>query len=109
MRRASFIVSFLVLLGMSSAAFAMSLDAAKAGGIVGERPDGYLGLVVPSAEAEEMVREINRQRRAEYTRIASENGQAREVVEQLAAQKAYSLTQRGHFLMDASGAWKKKP
>lgn len=93
---------------LSLPAFAMSLDAAKAAGLVGERPDGYLGLVQPNPEAESLVREINRKRRDEYARIATQTKQDQKTVEKLAAQKAYQLTPAGQFVMQPSGGWLKK-
>jgi uncharacterized protein YdbL (DUF1318 family) len=89
-------------------AFALSLDDAKAKGLVGERMDGYLGPVVETSEVVTLVKDINNQRRAEYQRIAASNGQALDVVQKLAAQKAYDLTPRGYYLQSPQGGWVKK-
>jgi len=102
------IVTLLCVMLLSAPAFALSLDEAKAKGIVGERMDGYLGLVQPNPEAEALVREINRKRRDAYAGIAAQTGQAQTVVEKLAAQKAYSLTPGGQYLQDSNGQWQKK-
>lgn len=91
------------------AAYAMDLDAAKSQGLVGEKRDGYLGLVVSgNAEAGALVEGINAKRREEYNRIAAQNGQPLNVVEKLAASKAFEMTSKGHYLMDAGGNWVKK-
>jgi uncharacterized protein YdbL (DUF1318 family) len=89
-------------------AFALSLDAAKAQGLVGERMDGYLGPVETTPEVVALVKNINNQRRAEYEKIAGANGQSLEVVQKLAAQKAYELTPAGFYIQGASGGWVKK-
>ena len=41
-----------LFLAAAPSAWAEDLDAAKAAGLVGERPDGYLGLVSASAPAD---------------------------------------------------------
>lgn len=100
-----------VFLGMFSvAAWALDLDSAKDQGLVGERGDGYIGAVAasPSAEVAGLVKEINAGRRAEYQRIAGENSQPINVIEQLAAAKAVEKTKSGHYVM-SGGKWVKKP
>jgi uncharacterized protein YdbL (DUF1318 family) len=89
-------------------ALALSLDEAKAQGLVGERMDGYLGPVQNTPETVALVRDINQQRRAEYEKIAAGNGQPVAVVQSLAAQKAYAKTPTGFYIQDNSGAWVKK-
>lgn len=89
-------------------AFALSLDEAKAKGAVGERSDGYLGVVTSSADATALAKDINNKRRAEYDRIAGQNGQPRGVIEKLAAQKAYERTPSGQYVQGADGSWTKK-
>lgn len=93
---------------MPAMAFALTLDEAKSGGLVGETPSGYLGAVKPSGEVNSLVSSINSQRRAEYERIAKQNGQPRQVIESLAAKKAYEMTPSGHQLQGADGRWKRK-
>ncbi|MBN8543750.1 MAG: YdbL family protein [Alphaproteobacteria bacterium] len=106
MLRSIFVV--IALLVLPAQAFAMSLDEAKAQGLVGERVDGYLGPVVESAEVIALVKDINNQRRAEYARIAAGNGQPLDVIQKLAAQKAYEKTPSGFYVQNTSGAWVKK-
>lgn len=101
-------VALAALLAAPQFSHALSLDAAKAQGLVGERSDGYLGVVSPTAEAAALAKEINNKRRAEYTRIATQNGQPRGVIEKLAAEKAYARSPAGHYLQGADGSWKKK-
>ena len=89
-------------------AFALSLDEAKNQGLVGETPSGYLGAVKPSGDVNALVSSINNQRRAEYERIAKQNGQPRSVIESLAAKKAYEMTPSGYQVQGADGSWKRK-
>lgn len=93
----------------AGAAYALDLDAAKAQGLVGEKRDGYLGVVANgNSEAQALASDINAKRKAEYTRIAGQNGQALNVVEKLAAAKAFEMTRSGNYIQDAGGNWVKK-
>lgn len=84
------------------------LTDAKAQGWVGERPDGYLGVVQASPTAEQIAKKINAARRSEYIRIAEENDIAVADVELLAGKRAIEKTQSGHYIK-IDGQWKKKP
>ncbi len=95
------------LLTISSVVFALDLDSAKAQGQVGETDTGYLAAVSVSAEVNALVADINAKRKAEYQRIASQNGIALTDVEKLAAQKAISKTQAGQYV-NIGGSWQKK-
>jgi uncharacterized protein YdbL (DUF1318 family) len=106
MLRNIFIIIALLVLPVQ--ALALSLDEAKAQGLVGERIDGYLGPVVESGEVVALVKSINNQRRAEYERIAAGNGQPVDVIQKLAAQKAYEKTPGGYYLQSPQGGWVKK-
>ncbi len=84
-----------------------SLSAAKMQGVVGEQPDGYLGAVTKSANADEIVKHINDARRAEYQRVAKENNIALPDVEAIAGQKAMEKTQSGQYIQ-VNKKWLKK-
>lgn len=88
--------------------FALSLDEAKAQGLVGEKRDGYLGLVDPAnREARELVADINERRRQAYQEIARRDGTTLSVVESLAGEKAIKKTKPGHYVEGPAG-WIKK-
>lgn len=87
-------------------ASAMSLTEAKAQGLVGERTDGYLGVVKPGAE--DIVDAVNTARRAEYESIAAQNKQPLDVIEKLGAKQAYEKTRPGNYVQKADGSWQKK-
>lgn len=93
------------------AAFAQTLDEAKASGLVGEKSDGYIGLVQGSAPAaiEQLVEDVNRQRRERYEQIARENGITISQVAQLAYARAVEATRSGNYIEDANGRWVRKP
>lgn len=93
------------------AAFAQTLDEAKASGLIGEKSDGYIGLVQGTAPAavEQLVENVNRQRRERYEQIASENGITISQVAQLAYARAVEATRSGNYIEDSTGRWVRKP
>ena len=89
-------------------AFALSLDEAKSKGLVGEKANGYLGVVVPgSQEAQSLTNEVNQKRRQAYQDIAARNRTQLETVEALAGEKAIQNTKPGHFV-EGAGGWTRK-
>ncbi len=95
---------------LPSLVFALGLDQAKAKGLVGEKPDGYLASVQASASAEvqNLVKDINSKRKKKYQSIARENGTSLQAVEVLAGKKAIQKTPAGQFIMSPNGSWKRK-
>ncbi|SRR5690606_17404048 len=96
-----------VLLLVSATAFGLELKDAKAQGLVGETDTGYLAAVQASAEVSALVADINAQRKAEYQRIARQNGISLADMEKLAAQKAIEKTPPGHYV-SIGGQWQRK-
>ncbi|MEX0740149.1 MAG: YdbL family protein [Pseudohongiella sp.] len=101
----------LALFLLASLAFAQSLDDAKASGQIGEKNDGYIGLVQPDAPQAlvDLVAEVNRQRRERYQQIARDNNISVNEVAQLAYARAVEATRSGHLVEDANGRWVRKP
>jgi uncharacterized protein len=92
-------------------AFADALDDAKAAGIVGEKRDGYLGVVSGGADAtvQRLVQDINLKRRDRYREIAQATpGSTLSDVEALAGSKIISQTPAGQYVQSPSGAWVQK-
>jgi uncharacterized protein len=89
--------------------FAADLEQAKRDGLVGERADGFLGLVVANAPADvvSLVAEINDKRKAEYERIAKQNSLTLEQVQALAGKKTIEKTRKGDWIF-VNGDWQKK-
>jgi uncharacterized protein YdbL (DUF1318 family) len=78
--------------------------------VVGEQPDGYLGVVQPgaSAEVQALVNDVNQKRRHMYEDIARRNSTKLEAVEMLAGKTAIDNTRSGNFVRSPSGQWVKK-
>ncbi|HXH01939.1 MAG TPA: YdbL family protein [Candidatus Competibacteraceae bacterium] len=87
-----------------------SLVEAKARGLVGERPDGLLGIVTasPSAEIRSLVERINAERRQQYQQIARSTGRSLAEVQSVAGQRLIQATPAGQYVQDAGGRWFKK-
>ena len=105
------VFGFLLLLFTPVLALGLTLGDTKQQGVLGERPDGYLGLVKPSAPAKtvEFMKDINRKRRDVYKNIAKKNGTTLSSVESLAGKKAIQKTPSGQFIMQPNGTWTTKP
>jgi uncharacterized protein len=88
------------------------IDAAIEAGEVGERIDGYLGVIDPANADPGLVRkvqDINNRRRAVYEDIARETGTTVQVVGQLAGEKQIEeKIEDGEFFMIESGEWQRK-
>ena len=99
-----------VLLGISGMAMAQrdpAYAAARAEGLVGEQPDGYLGIVGSATPAlRTLVNSINIQRKAAYTQKAQASGAT---VEQMAFTSGCNLiaqTASGEKYKTPEGVWK---
>jgi uncharacterized protein YdbL (DUF1318 family) len=103
----------LVVLGLGlglAPAQAGALEDAKAAGQVGERIDGYLGVVGSSAPAAvvQLVEQVNAERRAKYAEIAQKQGAPIEGVAQIAGKKLIERAGPGEYVMGADGQWRRK-
>jgi uncharacterized protein YdbL (DUF1318 family) len=88
--------------------FALSLDEAKANGLVGEKANGYLGVVVPgNPDAQALANDINQKRHQAYQDIAHREKTHLRAVETLAGEKAIEKTKPGNFV-EGPGGWVKK-
>ncbi|KIQ02461.1 MULTISPECIES: YdbL family protein [Pseudomonas] len=104
----------LLLLSLSLPAHAISLNEAmsalgdaKASGQLGELPSGYLGVVKSGGQADEIAKLINAARRAEYQKLAQQNGIQLSDVETIAGQKAIDKTPAGQYIQQ-QGQWRRK-
>ena len=84
-----------------------ALSQAKAAGQVGEKPNGYLGVITPGGQAAEIARLINEARRLEYQQVAKRNAVPLGDVEAMAGKKAIDKTPPGQFVQ-SGGQWVKK-
>ena len=88
----------------------LTLEEAKTQGVVGEQPNGYLGVVQPGAstEVQALVNDVNQKRRQMYEDIARRNSTKLEAVEMLAGKTAIDNTRPWNFVRSPSGQWVKK-
>ena len=106
--------SLLLLLSLSLPAVALNLNEAmsalgdaKVSGQLGEMPNGYLGVVSGGGQAAEIAQLINQARRAEYQKLAAQNGIKLTDVEAIAGQKAIDKTPPGQYIQ-LQGKWQRK-
>ena len=93
---------------MTFSTWALSLSDAKQQGLVGEMPNGYLGVVVNSTEAKSLIAGVNQKRKSIYMNLARKNKITMKQVTALAGKKALAKTQSGHLTKTAAGQWVKK-
>lgn len=101
----------LCLMLTATVAQADALDDARAAGLLGERPDGYVDVVNPNASADILAlkEQINAQRRKIYQQLAGEKGVPAEEVGALAAEKTIAQKLKpGMYYMNSSGQWVQK-
>lgn len=86
------------------------IEAARAAGEIGERIDGYLGVVTSSPDPSlvRKVQDINNRRRAVYEQTARDNNTTVQIVAQLTGERQIERLEPGQYYMDASGSWKQK-
>ena len=122
-------IALTVLLLISSALFAdiesmrariPQIVELKDKGVIGERLDGYLGVVKSDADhagaggrtstpdAQALVDSENSDRRAEYTKRASAQGQTVDVLATVLGEARIRQEKAGRMVQDASGNWVKK-
>lgn len=91
-------------------AMAQDLATAKRRGLLGERIDGFLGVVDADApvEVRAMAEDINARRRQEYARIAEREGIEVDAVAQLAGEKLIARAGAGEWVVGADGQWRQK-
>jgi uncharacterized protein YdbL (DUF1318 family) len=94
----------------ATAALAGPLDKPKQDGLIGERPDGYVGFVADTvpADLKKLVDKTNEERKAEYQKVAKQNGTSLEAVEAIFGQKLIARQPSGTYVMTADGKWVKK-
>lgn len=87
------------------------IEAAKSAGVVGERIDGYLGIVNDGpvdASLMRRVNEINARRRAAYDELADETNVTPAQVARLTGEKQIERTPSGQYYLDETGHWVRK-
>lgn len=108
-----FVILAATMLGLSASAPASAQDpatiiAAKQGGQIGERYDGYLGyVVVPSPGLRRQVDAINIRRRSLYYGLAGRKGVTPEEVGITAACSLLRRINVGEYYLPGQGGWQR--
>lgn len=105
-------VALTAIAAPTASAQGSQIESAKTAGVVGERIDGYLGIVedgAVDASLRRRVNEINAKRRAVYDEVAEQNGATTEQVARLTGEKQIARASSGQFVMDETGRWTRKP
>ncbi len=86
------------------------IEAAQKQGVVGERIDGYLGIVSGNVDPalRRKVNEINNKRRALFDRMARDTGTTTAQVARISGEKQVARAKAGEFVMRDNGTWTKK-
>lgn len=99
-----------VALGLALPALAQrdpAYEAARENGSVGEKPDGYLGLVGGGdAQLQKLVNDINLKRKQVYTERASAEGSTVEQFAFTAGCNTIARTKPGEKYQAPDGSWK---
>jgi uncharacterized protein YdbL (DUF1318 family) len=86
-----------------------AVNAARAAGAVGERFDGYMGIVAPvSAVVRSQVATANIKRRSLYSRLAASRGVSPQDVGITAGCQLLSRVEIGEAYMFADGVWRRR-
>ena len=98
-----------IALAMTGAAVAQTpaVDVARSGGLIGERFDGYVGIVRPVTPAvRSEVAKINNERRALYSRLAAAKGASPSDVGVTAGCQLLARVPVGGAYMWNDGGWR---
>ncbi len=109
-------ILFSIMAGLLFSGSALAMDwnslkpkyeQAKAMGIIGEQPNGYLGVIKQSSDADLIVSNVNEWRKKRYQQTALEQGIPLNSIENGAGQRLYQRAEPGHYLL-INGKWVKK-
>jgi uncharacterized protein YdbL (DUF1318 family) len=109
MTRRALLGAALLLFPLAGAlpAWADTLDDALKAGLVGETREGYIAPVddPPAPSVTALVNDINARRRAQYTKIAEENGSDIETIERIVGKRVIERAAPGTYVQNAAGDW----
>lgn len=107
--RAAFVAA-LVSIAAPAARAQEGLDAAKAAGMVGERPDGLAGVVAGNApgDVRALVDRVNAARLARYREVARSNGASLEQVQAVAGRRLIDGAPPGQYVQAPGRGWVRK-
>ncbi len=104
-----FFSALILIAAPFSSAFAMDVATAKAEGLVGERPDGLLGVVNPpgSMEVQLLVKDTNEGRMRIYIGMSQRQKVSLPQIQAIAAENLIARTTPGQYVF-SNGNWVKK-
>jgi len=108
MKHGLFSALFAFVLLAAIPAMALTLDQARSSGAVGEKLDGYVGVVKASPDASSVAADVNAKRKAEYEKISKQNGQPVSVVGKVAAEQIINGLPKGSYYQSPNGSWTQK-
>jgi len=104
-------IAAIALVGlMATPALALDLDQARSQGLIGERPDGLVGAVAasPNAEVAALVQSVNAARLESYKAVAQKNGTPLDAVQKIAGDKQIEKAKENKwYTMTPGGQWQK--
>jgi len=104
------LLALALLVGAAPAGAADALDLAKQNGELGERWDGYLGVVKDTPANRALAAEINAKRQAHYAKIAAREGAPVEATAAIAGAKLVKAAPSGQYVMPGPNAgWQRVP
>jgi uncharacterized protein YdbL (DUF1318 family) len=104
----TFVLFFTLFAASAASAFALDLETARSKGLIGEVDDGYIAIPPgKGTEAQQLVENVNQERRAVYTDIAKKNGISVEATGQRTFEKRYPGFPAGTWVK-IKGAWSQK-
>lgn len=107
-KRLLLVLSLLMPVVLATPAWADALADAKAQGLVGERPDGLLGIVgAATPQVQALVSDVNARRLEVFKGIAAKNGQSLAAVQAVSGEEFMARTPKGQYVMGAGG-WVRK-
>jgi uncharacterized protein len=104
------LVGFMLFMTVSIAFAALTVEAAKSDGLIGEQTNGLLGIVAPNSSPEltALVDKTNAGRLTVYQSTASKTGTPLDQVQAVAGEKQIAKAAAGEYIQNASGEWQKK-
>jgi uncharacterized protein len=103
------VLAIAVSLAAHASAQTPAVDAARASGALGERYDGYIGIVAPvSAAVRSQVAAINIRRRSLYSNLAARRGVSPQDVGIAAGCQLLARVGVGEAYMWAGGGWRRR-
>jgi uncharacterized protein len=110
MKKFVMMLSLLLGLSLSTLALALTLDEAKAQGLVGEKVDGYVAAVAasPAADVQALITATNEGRRKVYEDLAKRNNITVEAVGVVSGGKLRANAASGEYVQNSAGQWERK-